>query len=118
MAEAVGTLIKVRPEDGFKKLVLVAVNATDGIKFSQPAEGMRDEDIVIVAQNTHATTSQTVTLKAPTEGSYAASDTDLTLSLAAGEIAVCRIESARYCNKDGSILVKGSSTDVKVQLAY
>lgn len=118
MAVAQGPVLKVVPDDGFKKIAPVAVSVADGILFSQPAEGMRDDDIVIIAQNTHATDAKTVTLKAPTDGNYAASDRDLTISLAAGEIATSRIESARYCNRDGSFLVKGSSTDIKVQVIY
>lgn len=117
MATATGTWLKVKPDEGFKKLALVAVDANDGIKFVMPRDAA-DEYIVIVAQNTNASAAKNVVIKAPTNGGYAATDTDMTLSLAAGEIAVCRIESARFANKDGSIIVTGASADVKVQAIY
>ena len=117
MAAATGTWLQVKPDEGFKALTLVAVDATDGIKFQIP-RGAADEYIVLVAQNTHGSAAKNVVIKAPTNGGYAATDTDVTLSLAAGGIAVCRIETARFANKDGSIVVTGASADVKLQAIY
>lgn len=117
MAAATGTWLQVKPDAGFKKLTLVAVDATDGIKFTIP-RGAADESIVLVAQNTHGSAAKNVVIKAPTDGGYAATDTDITLSLGAGEIAVCRIETARFANRDGSIVVTGASADVKLQAIY
>ena len=117
MAAATGTWLKVKPDEGFKKLTLVAVDATDGIKFAIPRDAA-DEYIVLVAQNTHGSAAKNVVIKAPTDGGYAATDTDVTLSLTAGDIAVCRIETARFANRDGSIVVTGASADVKLQAIY
>lgn len=100
-----------------KELTMVAPTAvSDGVKFEVPVDA-KLEDIVIVAQNTGAA-AQTIVIKAPTDGGYAATDKDLSLSIAAGGIAVARVESARYFNKDNSIIVTSNATTTKVALVY
>ena len=111
-----GTTMKVKEDEGFKALTLLAVDATDGITFN--TKGLNNDGIVLIAQNTNASAAKTVVIKAPTNGSYAAADADLTLSLPAGGIAVARISTAIYANNDGKVVVSGGSADVKVQAIY
>lgn len=116
MAVAEGNCVKCNFNE-IKELTLVAPTATaDGVKFSVPKDA-KLEDIVIIAQNS-GSGAQTVVIKAPTDGGYAATDTDLSLSVAGGKIAVARVESARYFNKDNSIIVTSDATTTKVVLAY
>lgn len=116
MAVAAGKCVKCNFNE-IKALELVAPSAiADGVKFDVPKDA-KLEDIVIVAQNT-GTSAQTVVVKAPTDGGYAATDTDLSVSVAAGAIAVVRIESARFFNKDNSVIVTSNATTTKVALVY
>lgn len=116
MAVAEGKCVKCNFND-IKELTMVAPSATaDGVKFDVPKDA-KLEDIVIIAHNTGSAT-QTVVVKAPTEGGYAATDSDLSVSVAAGAIAVVRIESARFFNKDNSVVVTSNATTTKVALAY
>jgi hypothetical protein len=111
-----GTTMKVKEDEGFKTLTLLAVDATDGITFN--TKGLNNDGIVLIAQNTNASAAKNVVIKAPKNGSYAAADADLTLSLPAGGIAVARISTAAYANNDGTVVVSGGSADVKVQAIY
>lgn len=116
MAVAEGKSIKCNYNE-IKELTLVAPSAVaDGVKFDVPKDA-KLEDIVIIAQNT-GTAAQTVVVKAPTDGGYAATDTDLSLSVVAGGIAIIRVESAKYFNKDNSVIVTSNATTTKVALAY
>ena len=116
MAIANGNCIKCNFNE-IKELTLVAPTAVaDGVKFSVPKDA-KIEHMVLVAQNT-GDAAKTVTVKAPTDGGYAATDTDLSLSIAAGGIAIIKIESARYFNKDNSVIVTSNATTTKVALAY
>lgn len=116
MAVATGTSVKCNYND-IKALTMVAPSAiADGVKFSVPKDA-KLEDIVIIAQNS-GTAAQTVVVKAPTDGGYAATDTDLSLSVPAGGIVVVRVESARYFNKDNSVVVTSNATTTKFALAY
>lgn len=114
-AAAKGTFLEVKPDAGFKSATLVAVDATNGIVFD--TKGKRNIDIVFVASNA-ATSAKDITIKAPTKGGYAASDTDLTLSVPAGGIALARVSTAKYANNDGSVVITGGSADIKVQAIY
>lgn len=114
MAVKEGTFLKCNYNE-LKAVVLDAVDATDGIKFSKPVGGYSDEDLILVIKNDNTSEAKNVKVIAPTDGSYAAADTDLVLSVPAEGIAVARIESAKYANNDGSILVKGDSADIKIQ---
>lgn len=112
-AAATGTFLNVKEDEGFKAVNLVAVNASDGIVFD--TKGKKNCDIVLIAQNTNTSAVKEITIKAPTNGGYAAADSDLKLSLTANAIAVARISTAAYANNDGTVVVMGASTDVKVQ---
>lgn len=92
-----------------------ATKAADGFVFKRPR--VTDEYLVIVVTNTD-TAAQTIALKAPTNGSYAAASSDETLSLEAGEYAVIRIESARYANNDGTVTLVPSNVAVKAAVLY
>ena len=116
MAVAEGKCVKCNFND-IKELTLVAPSAVaDGVKFAVPTDA-KLEDIVIIAQNT-GSAAQTVEVKAPTDGGYASTDADLSVSIAAGAIAIIRVESARYFNKDNSVVVTSNATTTKVALAY
>lgn len=116
MAVATGKVVKCKFNE-IKALDFVAPSTiNDGVKFDVPKDA-KLEDIVIIAQNT-GSSAQTVVVKAPTDGGYAATDTDLSLSVPAGGIAIVRIESARYFNKDNSVVVTSNATTTKIALAY
>lgn len=116
MAVAEGKCIKCDFND-IKELTMVAPTAiADGVKFDVPKDA-KLEDTVIIAHNT-GSAAQTVVVKAPTEGGYAATDTDLEVSVAAGAIAIVRIESARFFNRDNSVVVTSNATTTKIALAY
>lgn len=116
MAVAEGKTVKCNFNE-IKTLDFVAPSVVaDGVKFSVPKDA-KLEDIVIIAQN-GGSSAQTVVVKAPTDGGYAATDTDLSVSVAAGGIAIIRVESARYFNKDNSVVVTSNATTTKIALAY
>lgn len=100
-------ITKVAPE--------AATSASDGfvLKFTDA-----DEYLFLLAENTHATTSYKVTVKAPTNPGYASTDEDLEETLEAGEKAIIRVESARFANTDGSINVTVGNAAVKVAAIY
>lgn len=112
-AAAEGTTLKVREDEGFIALDPVAVDATDGIEFN--LKGVKNDYLLLIAISEEASDAKEVTIKAPTNGSYAAADADLTLSLAAGGMAVARISTAKYLNNDGTLVVTGGSTNIKLQ---
>ena len=112
-AAAEGTTLKVREDEGFIALDPVAVDATDGIEFN--LKGVKNDYLLLIAISEEASNAKEVTIKAPTNGSYAAADADLTLSLAAGGMAVARISTAKYLNNDGTLVVTGGSTNIKLQ---
>lgn len=93
----------------------VATAADDGFKYKLQGS---DEYTLFVVQNAHASAAKTITVKAPTNGGYAATDTDLVKSISAGEFAVIRVESARFANNDGTIKLIPESTDVEVVAIY
>jgi hypothetical protein len=86
-----------------------ATAANDGFELKLKST---DELTVILVTNSD-TAAKTITVKAPTKGSYAAASSDLTLSLAAGDTAVIRLESAKYANNDGTVLLIPEATTVK-----
>ena len=92
-----------------------ATTAKDGMVFTKPR--VTEEYLVIIVTNT-GDAEQTIALKAPTNGGYAAASDDVTLSLAAGEHAVIRIESARYANNDGTVTLVPSNVAVKAAVLY
>lgn len=112
-AAAEGTTLKVREDEGFIALDPVAVDTTDGIEFN--LKGVKNDYLLLIAISEEASDAKEVTIKTPTNGSYAAADADLTLSLAAGGMAVARISTAKYLNNDGTLVVTGGSTNIKLQ---
>ena len=92
-----------------------ATTPADGMEFKLPR--VTEEYLVILVQNTGSGVG-TVTLKAPTTGSYAATSSDEELSLAAGEYAQIRVESARFANNDGTIKLVPSAATVKAAVLY
>lgn len=116
MAVATGNCVEVKFNE-IKSIGMIAPTAVaDGVKFELPMDS-KMENIVIIAQNT-GSAAQTVVVKSPTDGSYAATDTDLSLSVAAGGIAVARIETAKFLNKDKTLIVTSNATTTKVAVAY
>lgn len=93
---------------------LVAVaNTTAGIKFD--CKNYPNDRLMFIFVNSHATVAKDAKIYKPSNGGYAASDTDLVLEdvTAAGGVAVAYVETAKYANTDGSIVVTGESTDIK-----
>ena len=116
MAVAEGKVVKCGYNE-IKELTMVAPSAiADGVEFKVPMNA-KLEDTVIIANNT-GSSAATVVVKAPTNGGYASTDEDLSVSVAAGAIAIVRVESARYFNKDNTVVVTSSATTTKVALAY
>lgn len=88
----------------------------DGMQFKLPKA--TEEYLVVVVANTAADAAHNITLKAPTKGSYAAADSDVTQEIAAGGYAVIRIESARYANTDGTVVLVPDNLAVKAAVLY
>ena len=85
---------------------------TTGVEIKMPEKDLRT---VIVLVNT-GESAITATLLAPAEAkrTYAGSDTDVAVSVPAGNIALVPIESAKYATKDGIVKIKGSASGLKV----
>lgn len=112
-AAATGKFVTLNNELKALGTDLVAVDATDGIKFD--CKKYPNDRLMFVFQNTHATTAKDAKVLKPTNGNYAASDADIVLDdLAAGAVAVAYVETAKYANTDGTILCAGESADIKV----
>lgn len=112
-AAATGKFVTLKNEVKALGANLVAVDATDGIKFD--CKNYPNDRLMFVFQNTHASAAKDVKVLKPANGHYAAADTDIVVSsLAAGAIAVAYVETAKYANTDGSIYCAGASADVKV----
>ncbi len=92
-----------------------ATAAADGFKFKLPRKS--DEYVIVLVQNSGAS-AYGITVKAPTKGSYAASSSDETHSLAAGKFAILRFESARWANNDGTLDLVPENTAVKAAVLY
>jgi hypothetical protein len=92
-----------------------ASSAADGFAFKLPRA--TDEYVIVLVQNT-GSGAGTFTVKKPTRGSYFASASDETHSLAAGEFAIFRFESAKWANNDGTILCVPGATTVKAVVLY
>ena len=112
MAVATGKSIKVCNEIKAVATDLVAVDAADGIKFD--CKNYPNERVMFLVKNTEASNAKDVTVVKPSNGGYAAADADIVLTdLAAGAEAVIWVETAKYANNDGSIVLKGESASVK-----
>lgn len=95
---------------------LVAVDAADGLKFD--CKEYSNDRLMFIIENSHASAAKKAAIKAPTKGGYAAEDVDLELNISAGKKAVAYVETARYANTDGSIVITGASTDIKAVAVY
>lgn len=93
-----------------------ATVASDGLQFALPRAS--DEYVVVLVQNTDTTNAHDFTVKAPTKGTYAAADSDETHKMAAGGFAIFRFESARWVDKDGTILFVPANVAVKAVVLY
>ena len=93
----------------------VASSTTEGFKFALPR--MSDEYVIVLVQNT-GSGAATITVKKPGKGSYAASGSDETHELGAGEFAILRFESAKWCNNDSTITLVPNNVAVKVAVLY
>lgn len=93
-----------------------ATTAKDGLQVQLPRAS--DEYVVVLVQNTDAANAHDFTVKAPANGSYAASDSDETHNLAAGAFAIFRFESARWADKDGTMLFVPANAAVKAAVLY
>ena len=89
--------------------------ASDGLQFTLPK--MSDEYVVVLVQNTGGS-EYDITVKAPTNGSYAAASGDETYKVAAGGFAIFRFESARWANNDGTLLLVPGNAAVKAAVLY
>lgn len=107
MAKKVMTPVEAKYNAITKIAFETASSTTDGfeLKFNK-----NDEYAFVVVDG--GTAGGKITVKAPTNGSYAAASSDLELTLSANETAVIRLESARYCNNDGTINLIPSVTTV------
>lgn len=92
-----------------------ATTASDGMSFKLPK--VTEEYLVVIVTNT-GSSAYDITLKAPTKGSYAAASSDKVMELGAGECAVIRIESARYANNDGTVILVPENVAVKAAVLY
>lgn len=115
-AAATGKFVTVKNEIKEIDADFVAVDATDGLKFD--CKAYSNDRLAFIIENTNASTAKKAAIKAPTKGGYAAEDVDLELSVAAGKKAVAYVETARYANTDGSIVITGASTDIKAVAVY
>lgn len=114
MAASIGIFVETFNDIKSIASDLVAVDTTDGIKFD--CKKYPNERILFIISNTDASAKDVKILK-PTTGGYAATDKDLELNLEAGEQAIAFVESAKYANNDGSIVLAGESENVKVVAA-
>lgn len=113
MAAATGKFVKTLNNIKALGSDLVAVDGSDGIVFD--CKNYPNERIMFIIENTHASTAKDATLKKPVTGGYAAADADFKLEdIAAGAIAVCFVETAKYADNSGKVTFTGESTDIKV----
>ena len=74
--------------------------------------------MTILAQNS-GEAPYDVSVKCPSDGSYAAATENLKLvDVAAGGIAAIRVETARFANNDGSIVLIPENAAVKFAVIY
>lgn len=111
-AVATGKVVKMRNEIKSLETDLTAMTS-DGIKFD--VKNLSNERAYIIFKNTGSAAKDVKVLK-PTNGGYAATDADLTLSLAVG-VGAAWVETAKYANQDGTITCTGG-TDVKAVVIY
>ena len=116
MAVVTGTPVKGELNKITEFAFEAATTASDGVKYVLPK--VTEEYVKVLVTNTDTTTAYDITLKKPTKGSYAAASADEVHELAAGEFAFINIESARFANTDGTILLVPENAKVKVAVIY
>lgn len=115
MAKKVMTPVKAEYNAITKIAYETADDTTNGFELKLKGN---DEYSLVVVTNAESSAAKKITVKAPTKGSYCAASSDMELSLNAGETAVIRIESARYANNDGTVVLIPESTNVKAVAIY
>ena len=115
-AVATGKVVNLKNTIKSLESDLVAVDAAAGIKFD--IKNYSNERVYILFKNTEASTAKDIKVLKPTNGGYAAADTDLSVSLAAGGIGGAWVETAAYANTDGTIVCAGGSANVKAVAIY
>lgn len=115
MAEKEATPIKGEFNKITKLNFEAATTASDGIRVKLPS---RDGEMCIVVFNSNTTNDYKITVKAPENGGYAAAMTDLSATVTKNGYSVIKIESARYANNNGTILLIPENVAVKVAVIY
>lgn len=78
-----------------------------------------DEKTIIVVYNSSADTAYDVKVKAPVLPNYAGNGiTDLVKEIAAGKVAIIRVESARYADITGKITIDVENAALKIAVFY
>lgn len=79
----------------------------------------RDEDVIIVAYNSSAHTAYDLRVNAPANPNYAGKDVaDIVEELAAGNIALVNVESAKYVDNTGKINIVAENAAIKLAIFY
>lgn len=116
MAKKVMTAVKGKWNAITEFAFEAATVAADGLELKNPA---RDEEVTILVYNSDESNDYDITVKAPTTGGYAASMSDMKLAdLGEGEYAVIRLETAKWANRDGTILLVPENIAVKAVVLY
>lgn len=110
------TITPVKCEVNKLTKISAVASSTEDMEFKLPR--CSDEYIVMLAQNGDTENAHSFTVKAPTNGSYCASDTDEVIQLESGETAIFRFESARFANNDGTVACVADNAAVKVAVIY
>lgn len=108
---AIKTMTPVKA--GYNAITKVAYEAATVANDGFEVKLKSNDEITFILVNNADSATKKITVKAPTKGSYASASSDMELSLSAGETAVIRIESARYANTDGTVVLIPESTNVK-----
>lgn len=79
----------------------------------------RDEDVIIVAYNSSADAAYDLRVNAPANPNYAGKDVaDIVEELAAGNIALVNVESAKYVDNTGKINIVAENAAIKLAIFY
>lgn len=88
----------------------LTASTTDGIEYTVN----RPDDRTVIAVYNSGTSAAKVTLKAPLNKCYAGVVADKEVSVAAGQLAIIQVESARYMDaKTKKITLGSASADLK-----
>lgn len=79
----------------------------------------RDEDVIIVAYNSSADTAYDLRVNAPGNPNYAGKDVaDIVEELAAGNVGIINVESAKYVDETGKINIVAENAAIKLAIFY